>query len=129
MSGNLLGGEPAASEISEEIRLFFCGLGGMVETRRVTKDRLAEFSRQLKTLIDRAQDLRDEINGHSLRRRPALPTVRGDARHDPASNVSARWLSVSHACSIAQLDGRRAWRGARDPAVPAVAPDRLDAGG
>lgn len=62
MSGNLLGGEPAAREISEEIRLFFCGLGGMVETRRVTKDRLAEFSRQLKTLIDRAQDLRDEIN-------------------------------------------------------------------
>jgi len=34
----------------------------MTETRGVTKDRLADFSRQLKTLIDKAQDLRDEIN-------------------------------------------------------------------
>jgi len=30
--------------------------------RRLTKDRLADFSRQLKTLIDKAQRLRDEIN-------------------------------------------------------------------
>ena len=30
--------------------------------RRLTKDRLAGFSRQLKTLIDKAQRLRDEIN-------------------------------------------------------------------
>jgi hypothetical protein len=30
--------------------------------RRLTKDRLADFSRQLKTLIDKAQQLRDEIN-------------------------------------------------------------------
>jgi hypothetical protein len=37
-------------------------LPGMTEMRRVTKDRLANFSRQLKTLIDKAQDLRDEIN-------------------------------------------------------------------
>jgi hypothetical protein len=57
---------------------------GTVETRRVTKDRLAEFSRQLKTLIERAQDLRDEINRSLIARRAALPTVRGDARHDPA---------------------------------------------
>jgi hypothetical protein len=34
----------------------------MVERRRVTKDRLADFSRQLKMLIDKAQHLRDEIN-------------------------------------------------------------------
>jgi hypothetical protein len=34
----------------------------MAETRRVTKVRLADFSRQLKTLIDKAQHLRDEIN-------------------------------------------------------------------
>lgn len=30
--------------------------------RRLTKDRLADFSRQLKALIDKAQRLRDEIN-------------------------------------------------------------------
>ena len=30
--------------------------------RRVTRERLMEFSRQLKTLIDNAQRLRDEIN-------------------------------------------------------------------
>jgi hypothetical protein len=30
--------------------------------RRLTKDQLADFSRQLKTLIDKAQRLRDEIN-------------------------------------------------------------------
>ncbi|HEY3157674.1 MAG TPA: hypothetical protein VGJ78_01835 [Vicinamibacterales bacterium] len=30
--------------------------------RRLTKLRLADFSRQLKTLIDKAQRLRDEIN-------------------------------------------------------------------
>jgi hypothetical protein len=30
--------------------------------RRLTKDRLTEFSRQLKSLIDKAQRLRDEIN-------------------------------------------------------------------
>ena len=34
----------------------------MAESRRVTKVRLADFSRQLKTLIDKAQHLRDEIN-------------------------------------------------------------------
>jgi hypothetical protein len=30
--------------------------------RRLTKHHLADFSRQLKTLIDKAQRLRDEIN-------------------------------------------------------------------
>ena len=30
--------------------------------RRVTRERLVDFSRQLKTLIDKAQQLRDEIN-------------------------------------------------------------------
>ena len=37
-------------------------LKGMAETRRLSKDRLAGFFRQLKVLIDKAQDLRDEIN-------------------------------------------------------------------
>jgi hypothetical protein len=34
----------------------------MAGGRRVTHVRLADFSRQLKTLIDKAQRLRDEIN-------------------------------------------------------------------
>jgi hypothetical protein len=34
----------------------------MAGGRRLTKVRLADFSRQLKTLIDKAQQLRDEIN-------------------------------------------------------------------
>ena len=34
----------------------------MRDPQRVTKDRLVDFSRQLKTLIDKAQHLRDEIN-------------------------------------------------------------------
>jgi hypothetical protein len=34
----------------------------MAERRPLTKDRLADFSRQLKMLIDKAQRLRDEIN-------------------------------------------------------------------
>ena len=34
----------------------------MAGGRRLTKVRLADFSRQLKTLIDKAQRLRDQIN-------------------------------------------------------------------
>jgi hypothetical protein len=45
----------------------------MNETRRVTKDRLANFSRQLKTLIDKAQDLRDEINRSLIAAAPPPP--------------------------------------------------------
>jgi hypothetical protein len=35
--------------------------------------RLADFSRQLKTLIDKAQQLRDEINRSIIARAPAAP--------------------------------------------------------
>lgn len=45
----------------------------MTETRRVTKDRLANFSRRLKTLIDKAQDLRDEINRSLIAAAPPPP--------------------------------------------------------
>ena len=45
----------------------------MTDTRRVTKDRLANFSRQLKTLIDKAQDLRDEINRSLIAATPPPP--------------------------------------------------------
>ena len=54
-------------------------LSGMTEMRRVTKDRLADFSRQLKTLIDKAQDLRDEIN-RSLIAAPPPPLTGGSPR-------------------------------------------------
>jgi hypothetical protein len=54
----------------------------MAESRRVTKDRLADFSRQLKTLIDKAQQLRDEINRAliGMTTRPAT----GGARRRPS---------------------------------------------
>lgn len=37
-------------------------LARMAAAKRLTKVQLADFSRQLKTLIDKAQQLRDEIN-------------------------------------------------------------------
>ncbi len=51
----------------------------MAEMRRVTKVRLADFSRQLKTLIDKAQHLRDEIN-RSLIAPPTPPADGGTRR-------------------------------------------------
>lgn len=45
----------------------------MAAGRRLTKVRLANFSRQLKTLIDKAQRLRDEINRSIIATTPAAP--------------------------------------------------------
>jgi len=47
--------------------------------RRLTKVRLADFSRQLKTLIDKAQRLRDEINRSIIAATPP-PPPNGDVR-------------------------------------------------
>jgi len=43
----------------------------MVVGQRLTKVHLANFSRQLKTLIDKAQRLRDEINRSIIARTPS----------------------------------------------------------
>jgi hypothetical protein len=48
--------------------------------RRLTKGRLADFSRQLKTLIDKAQRLRDEINRSIIAATPAAPEKSGRRR-------------------------------------------------
>ena len=48
--------------------------------RRLTKGRLADFSRQLKTLIDKAQQLRDEINRSIIAATPAAPEKSGRRR-------------------------------------------------
>jgi hypothetical protein len=45
----------------------------MAGQRRLTTVRLADFSRQLKTLIDKAQRLRDEINRSIIATTPAPP--------------------------------------------------------
>jgi len=51
----------------------------MAGGRRLTKVRLADFSRQLKTLIDKAQRLRDEINRSIIATTPE-PPPNGDVR-------------------------------------------------
>jgi hypothetical protein len=51
----------------------------MAGGRRLTKVRLADFSRQLKTLIDKAQRLRDEINRSLIAATPP-PAPNGDVR-------------------------------------------------
>jgi hypothetical protein len=55
----------------------------MARGRRLTKVRLADFSRQLKTLIDKAQSLRDEINRSILATMPP-PGGDGSPRRKPA---------------------------------------------
>jgi hypothetical protein len=50
--------------------------------RRLTKDRLTNFSRQLKTLIDKAQRLRDEINRSIIAATPP-PSERSAPRRRP----------------------------------------------
>jgi len=45
----------------------------MAGGRRMTKVRLADFSRQLKMLIDKAQHLRDEINRSIIASTPPPP--------------------------------------------------------
>jgi len=42
--------------------------------------RLADFSRQLKTLIDKAQQLRDEINRSIIATTPVPPSNHGRTR-------------------------------------------------
>jgi hypothetical protein len=51
----------------------------MAGGRRLTKVRLADFSRQLKTLIDKAQRLRDEINRSIIAAAPP-PAANGGVR-------------------------------------------------
>jgi hypothetical protein len=46
----------------------------MAGGRRLTKVRLADFSQQLKTLIDKAQRLRDQINRSIIAATPATPS-------------------------------------------------------
>jgi len=53
----------------------------MARVRRLTKVRLADFSRRLKTLIDKAQHLRDEINRSILATTP--PPANGGVRRQP----------------------------------------------
>jgi len=52
----------------------------MAGGRRLTKVRLADFSRQLKTLIDKAQRLRDEIDRSIIATTPEPPPTNGDVR-------------------------------------------------
>jgi hypothetical protein len=54
-------------------------LARMAGGQRVTRGRLADFSRQLKTLIDKAQRLRDEINRSIIASTPS-PLPNGGAR-------------------------------------------------
>jgi hypothetical protein len=52
----------------------------MAGGRRLTKVRLADFSRQLKLLIDKAQRLRDQINRSIIAATPAPPPNGAAAR-------------------------------------------------
>jgi len=52
--------------------------------RRVTRERLVGFSRQLKALIDKAQRLRDEINRAIIAATPP-PPQRRTTRRTPRS--------------------------------------------
>jgi hypothetical protein len=63
----------------------------MAERRRLTKNRLANFSRQLKTLIDKAQHLRDEINRSLIASTPPpTPSTRPSTRRRPSQSRSKR---------------------------------------
>jgi len=55
-------------------------LAPMAGGRRLTTVRLADFSRQLKTLIDKAQQLRDEINRSIIATTPVPPSNHGRTR-------------------------------------------------
>jgi hypothetical protein len=52
----------------------------MSAARRVTNVRLADFSQQLKTLIDKAQRLRDEINRSIIATTPPPSAVAAGRR-------------------------------------------------
>ena len=58
----------------------------MAEGRRLTNVRLADFSRQLKTLIDKAQRLRDEINRSIIAATPA-PSDTASVRRRRATRI------------------------------------------
>jgi len=55
----------------------------MAAGQRLTKVRLADFSRQLKTLIDKAQLLRDEINRSIIARTPPPAATGSTQRRRP----------------------------------------------
>jgi hypothetical protein len=59
----------------------------MAGSRRLTKLRLADFSRQLKTLIDKAQRLRDEINRSLIAATPDVPRPGVEVRRRPRSKT------------------------------------------
>jgi hypothetical protein len=62
----------------------------MTGARRMTKVRLADFSRQLKTLIDKAQRLRDEINRWIIATTPPPSPPDGEAarrRRSPGAHT------------------------------------------
>jgi len=62
----------------------------MAGVRRVTKVRLADFSRQLKTLIDKAQRLRDEINRSIIATTPPPSPPDGAAARRRGSGAQRR---------------------------------------
>lgn len=62
----------------------------MAAQRRVDKVRLADFSRQLKTLIDKAQRLRDEINRSIIAATPPPPANGGAAQRQRPRTRRAR---------------------------------------
>jgi len=53
----------------------------MARVRRLTNVQLADFSRRLKALIDKAQHLRDEINRSIIATTP--PVAKGGIRRQP----------------------------------------------
>jgi len=59
----------------------------MARGRRLTRVGLADFSRQLKTLIDKAQRLRDEINRSIIATTPTAPSDNAPARRRRATRV------------------------------------------
>jgi hypothetical protein len=59
----------------------------MARGRRLTRVRLTDFSRQLKTLIDKAQRLRDEINRSIIATAPTVPSDNAPARRRRATRV------------------------------------------
>jgi hypothetical protein len=56
----------------------------MPAARRLTRVRLADFSRQLKSLIDKAQRLRDEINRSIIAATPPRSADNAKGRKRPA---------------------------------------------
>ena len=70
-------------------------LRGMA-ARRLTNHRLADFSRQLKTLIDKAQRLRDEINRSII---ATTPPPQAEIAPPPPAAPRQRGAGTNCACS------------------------------